>query len=91
MKFGENLRNFRKDSGYTAKQFAEMLGLNYPTYIQYENAKRQPRFEMLCKMADLLGATTDDLLGHRGDRYAVKYLRLKAAILSTVVEVDKEA
>lgn len=64
MSFQENLKYYREKSGYkTAKDFADVLNIPYTSYVAYENKGREPKYEMLCKIADLLEVSTDDLLG----------------------------
>ena len=70
MTFQENLRHYRGKAGYTAKEFAAKLGLKYSTYAAYENQGSEPKYDMLCKIADTLNTSTDDLLGREdGDSY----------------------
>lgn len=42
---------------------AERLGVSRPSIAGYESKNRTPRQEMLQKMADVFGVTTDYLLG----------------------------
>lgn len=68
MSFQENLRYYREKAGYKqAKEFAQMLSLPYNTYIAYENQGREPKFNVLCKIADLLNVSTDELLGRENN------------------------
>ncbi len=63
MSFQENLRYYREKAGYSkAKDFAEKLGIAYGTYLPYENQGREPRYDMLVKIATLLNVSTDTLL-----------------------------
>lgn len=64
MSFQENLRYYREKAGYRqSKDFAKALNIPYSTYIGYEVRNREPKYETLCKIADLLQVSTDDLLG----------------------------
>ena len=64
MNLDKNLRIYRERAGYaTAKEFADALDVPYNTYTAYENQKREPKLEMLIKIADLLNVSLDDLLG----------------------------
>ena len=64
MSFQENLRYHRKKAGYQqAKDFAMALNISYSTYKGYESQGREPKYETLCRIADLLKVSTDDLLG----------------------------
>ena len=65
MGFQENLKHYRYKAGYeTAKQFADDLGISYTTYFAYESKGREPKYDLLIKIADLLCVSIDDLLGH---------------------------
>lgn len=64
MLFQERLRKYRTEAGYkSAKDFADELGIPYPSYMAYENKQREPKYDVLMKMADKLGVTMDELLG----------------------------
>lgn len=64
MSFQENLRYYREKAGYKqAKEFAKILDISYSTYKGYESQGREPKYETLCKIADLLEVSTDELLG----------------------------
>lgn len=65
--FQDNLRKQREKAGYTAKEFATLLGLPYTTYAGYENQDREPKYGTLCKIAAALHVTTDELLGYELD------------------------
>lgn len=67
MSFKENLKEFRRQHGYSAVQMASILNIPYSTYVAYENQKREPRYSMLIKIADLLNVSLDDLLGRRNN------------------------
>ena len=63
--FGENLRRLREQAGYKqAKEFAAVVGVPYTTYSSYEKLGREPRYEVLCKIAAALNVSTDELLGY---------------------------
>lgn len=64
MGFAENLKKYRKKMGFkSAKEFAKVLDIEYSTYMGYENRGREPKYEVLIKIADTLDVSTDDLLG----------------------------
>ena len=63
--FQDNLRHYREKAGFKkAKDFAEEIGVLYNTYKGYESQNKEPKYETLVKIADKLGITTDELLGH---------------------------
>lgn len=69
MSFQEKLRYYREKAGYKqAKEFAEKLGIPYSTYAGYEIKSREPKYETLIKIADLLNVSLDELLG-RNEKY----------------------
>lgn len=43
--------------------FAEQLGLKQAVYSHYENRRREPTLDELCRIARVLGITPNDLLG----------------------------
>lgn len=69
MNFNKRLKYFRELSGMTGKEFAEKIGVSYGSYMNYENKQNQPSFEVLYKMADVLGVSIDTLLGHDVSKY----------------------
>ena len=61
--FSNVLQQLRKDARLTQDQIADVLGIPKRTYGSWERNERQPDFDMLCKIADYFGVTTDYLLG----------------------------
>lgn len=59
----ENLKSARKKSGMTQQEVADAIGVVQSAYKNYEQGNREPKGEMLVKLADLYGVTTDYLLG----------------------------
>lgn len=67
MNFRKNLMRLREEAGYkTANSFADYLGIPRSTYATYESPSkpREPKYTMLCKIADSLHVTIDELLGY---------------------------
>ena len=62
MTFSEKLRNIRKEKGFSQKEVAEKLSVSQPSYAQYENGKRNPKWETIRKIAEALGVNTGDLV-----------------------------
>lgn len=101
MSFQENLKHYREKAGYkSAKEFADVLDIPYTSYVAYENKGREPKYEMLCKISDLLKVSTDELLGRTSNILGTKdeYFLLKKlnALLdiankqhSTDIEIQK--
>lgn len=61
--FSDVLRQLRKSRKLNQAKLAEALGMSQATITFWENGKRTPDIEMLGKLADFFGVTTDYLLG----------------------------
>lgn len=48
--------------GLTDSDVAHGLGLSQPRYARYVSDEREPNFELLVRICDLLGMTPNDLL-----------------------------
>ena len=58
------LKSLRKSNGYsTMQEFCAAADISFSTYQNYESGKRVPTAEMLVKLADFYGVSTDYLLG----------------------------
>ena len=66
MTFQEHLKHYREAAGYeSAKDFANKLGIKYTTYLAYESQEgREPKYEVLCRIAEALNVTPNKLLGY---------------------------
>jgi transcriptional regulator with XRE-family HTH domain len=62
---GQRIRQIRKEKQYTAKELGRLLGVAESTVIGYENGVRSPDLYSLARLADILGVTTDYLLGRK--------------------------
>lgn len=63
MFFQENLIKLRKKAGYSARSFAKELDIPYTTYLAYEKTEREPKYQLLIKIASILNVSIDNLLG----------------------------
>lgn len=61
--FPEVLKQLRKSRKINQATLAEALGMSQATITFWENGKRIPDIDMLCKIADFFSVTTDYLLG----------------------------
>jgi len=59
----KSLKSLRLSAGETQAQIAALLGITRAAYTNIENGKREPDFEILNKLADYYGVTTDFLFG----------------------------
>lgn len=64
MTIGESMRAARKKAGLTQKQLADKSGIQQPTISVIEQGKYCPRLLTTIDMADALGITVDEYIGH---------------------------
>jgi len=62
--FGQNLREIRKKKGYTLDQLAVIVGISKRMISHYETQVKRPSVDKLSKLADALGVSIDELMGH---------------------------
>lgn len=61
MNTSEKIQQARKKAGLTQKELAKKLGCTAQNLAQYENGKRNPKPYTLCKIADALNISVDEL------------------------------
>ena len=62
IQIGNRIRKLRTERGLTQKEMAEMTGIPYSTYSNYENNNREPSLEQLNKIANALNLTLQNLI-----------------------------
>lgn len=65
--FADNLKALRKKSGLSKAEVARRLNIPYTTYNAYETEGKEPRYERLKNIADILGTTPTKILGWQCD------------------------
>ncbi|MCL6443345.1 MAG: helix-turn-helix domain-containing protein [Alicyclobacillus sp.] len=65
--FGSRLQSLRNSVGLTQEEFARRLQISKSAVGMYERDEREPSFELVRKIADFFGVTTDYLLGRSDD------------------------
>ncbi|MBY5034186.1 helix-turn-helix domain-containing protein [Streptococcus gallolyticus] len=63
--FTDNLKALRKQKKLTQQEVADKLEINRVTYTNWEKGNREPNLENVVKLAHILNATTDELLGYK--------------------------
>ena len=58
-----SIKALRKSKSMTQKELAKALGISRATVSKYEAGLRTPNMDMMVKICDVLGCTTDYLLG----------------------------
>ena len=61
--FGENLKQLRKGLELTQSEFGSKVGLSKAVVSKYETGMGYPSFDVLVRIAQYFGVTTDYLLG----------------------------
>ncbi len=62
IRFADNLKNLRIESGLTQKKLAEMIGVDQRTISAWERSASQPSLEMLALLCEIFEETFDGLL-----------------------------
>ena len=60
--FGKRLKMLREEKEMSQDELGRVLNVTQQTVNNYENAKRAPNIEMLCKIADFFKVSKDYLL-----------------------------
>lgn len=60
---GEKIQILREERNLKQKELAELAGITEATLSRYENGKREPKGEIISKLATVLNVSTDYLLG----------------------------
>ncbi len=58
---GQQIFDWRWRIGATAEKAAEMAGVSVSTWLRVENGRGAVTLETACKLADLMGVTTQEL------------------------------
>lgn len=61
--FSVRLKELRLKKGLTQTELGEKVGVKQSTFTNWENGKREPSYENLVKLADLLEVSLDSLFG----------------------------
>lgn len=92
--FASRLKKARKDANLTLEKLSELYNSKYDgklskgTLSKYENRKQEPMIYVVRNLADLLGVSTDYLLGSGPDRLYDD--ALTDAILNLITELTPE-
>ena len=75
--FKNRLRELQETYKIKNKEFADTLGISVSTLSKYKNGKREPSFELLCRIADYFNVTTDYMLGKTNIKSIDKVITLE--------------
>lgn len=73
--FSARLKELRQESGLTIEAFANEVGVSKSSVGYYENQNRLPDLATAARMAEVLGVTTDYLVGRSNARTQTPKLR----------------
>ncbi len=65
MTLGQRLARLLKENNMNQKELADKIGTTEMTISRYVRDDRQPKADVLSKIASVLNTSTDDLLGRR--------------------------
>ena len=84
---GERIKAYRNSLKMTPADFAYRLGVTGASVSAYENGTRLPSYEVLAKLSNILGVSTDTLLGcHDSDKIFLDVTQLTAKQRNIVQE-----
>ena len=63
MQFGDVLKKLRNEKGMTQRELANEMRISHSSIGLYEQNRREPEYELLCKFADFFNTDIDYLLG----------------------------
>ena len=81
------IKFYRKQRGLTVDKLSKKLNIAQSTLTQYENSNRDIGTEMLCKIADILGTSVDQLLGRE---YSPAVVTINQAVTPELSENKKQ-
>lgn len=87
--FGENLRKLRTARNLTQKELGERVGLSKAVVSKYENALGYPTLDVLMRIANFFGVTTDYLLGMKSQK-VVNVSGLTSSQVNAVLQIIAE-
>ena len=85
----ENIKKLRISKGLNQVEFAKKLGVTKQCVSNWENDNVIPSIEMLVKMADFFGASTDYLLG-RTEKRTIEVSKLTEQQINSITTIVKD-
>lgn len=75
--FGNKLRKLRKERSWTQEELANMLGITKSVVSAYETSLRYPSYDILIRITQIFGVTSDYMLGIEKNNYWIRAVCLK--------------
>ena len=82
----ENIKKLRLAKGLNQVEFAKILCVTKQCVSNWENDNVVPSIDMLCKIADFFGVSTDYLLG-RSERRVIEISNLTEEQISHITNI----
>lgn len=73
MAYYQRLRDLREDNDLTQTQIAKLLQTTQSYYAQYERGEKEPRFEIVIKLAIFYNVSLDYIAGLTNDKRGIGY------------------
>ena len=89
--FGKNFKARMKETGITQHQMAAILDISQSSVGHYASGRRNPRIDVLEKIADELEVSMDWLLGKNGSQYATKDITKSSILNISCTPLEKAA
>lgn len=86
MMLNENIKTLRLSKNMNQVEFAKALGVTKQCVSNWENDNVVPSIEMLCKIANFFGVSTDYLLG-RSERRVIEVSKLTDEQISHIAYI----
>ena len=89
-RIGNRISKLMKESGYTQKELATMIGVTESAMSRYLNNEREPKIEVIANLATALNTTSDYLIsGKDADDNFAEIYRLVARSTTTMSDEEK--
>ena len=85
----ENIKKLRVAHGLNQVEFAKILSVTLQCVSNWENDNVVPSIDMLCKIADVFGVSTDYLLG-RSDKRVIEVSSLTDKQITHLVSLVED-
>lgn len=83
LKVGTTIKELRIAKGMTQREMANKLGLSFSTYSNYENNYREPKFEIIEKVAEILDVTIDYIIGNSSSETLIEQYGKKRGVFNS--------
>lgn len=84
LSIGEKIKQFRKERNITQKDLGNMIGTTQQMIAQYENGRRNPKFETIKKIAFALNVLVSEIVDDNWDLFSEKELNYASAKVESI-------